>query len=88
MSLETDTRINKLKTLLVNWLNSRVDPDGLAWLNRQLAEIENSASAKTLFTSYSAVQRYLGKVKLELSAAELQAAKELITGWNPIDWTY
>lgn len=104
MSLETDTRINKSKTLLINWLNSRVDPDGgsppslarhgqvsidgLAWLKRQLAENENSASAKTLFTSYSAVPRYLGKAKLELSAAELQAAKELINGWNPIDWTY
>lgn len=87
MSLETDTKINKLKTLLIDWLEKRIDADGLAWLNRQIAELENSASATTLFTSYSTVSRYLGKAKLELSVVELQTAQELITGWNPVDWT-
>ena len=87
MSLETDTRINKTKVLLKNWLDNRVDADALAWLNRNLAEIENSASEKTLFTSFSAVPRYIGKAKLELSAADLQIANQLIPGWNPVDWT-
>ena len=87
MSLETDTRINKLKVLLTNWLDNRVDADALAWLKRNLAAIENSASQKTLFTSFSAVPRYLGKAKLKLSAADLQVAEGLIPGWNPVDWT-
>ena len=87
MSLETEIRINKLKVLLKNWLDNRVDAGASEWLNCNLAKIENSASEKTLFTSFSAVPRYLGKATLELSAADLQIANQLIPGWNPVAWT-
>ena len=88
MSLETDTRINKSKTLLINWLASRVNADGLAWLTQQVEKMEDSVSAKKiLFSSFSAVPRYLGKEKLHLSIEELQTANELIEGWVPINWT-
>ena len=87
MSFQTEIGTNKLKTLLINWLNTRVNTDGLAWLNLKVAEIANSDFEKKLFTSFSAVPRYLGKEELHLSIEDLQAANELIEGWIPINWT-
>lgn len=88
MYLETNTRINRSKTLLTSWLASKVSADSLAWLNQQVEKMEDGVLAnKILFTSFSAVPRYLGKEKLHLSIEKLQTANELIEGWIPINWT-
>ena len=87
MFIKTDIQINKIKSLLINLLKNRIAADNLAWLNQKIAELANSASEKTLFTSFSAVPRYLGKEKLNLSLEELQTAAELVKGWNPANWT-
>ncbi len=87
MPNETYIKTNKIITLLSTWLKIRASDEGLAWLSRKQEEITRNTAEKTLFTAFSAVSRYLGKQKLELSTEELQAAQELITGWHPINWT-
>ena len=87
MSTETYTETNKIIALLNNWLETRTSAESLAWLQRKKQEITQKAVERNLFTAFSSVSRYLGKQKLELSTEELQAANELIIGWNPINWT-
>ena len=87
MSTETYTETNKIIALLNNWLETRTSAESLAWLQRKKQEITQKAVERNLFTAFSSVSRYLGKQKLELSTEELQAANELITGWNPFKWS-
>ena len=87
MSIKTDLITNKAIFLLINsWLH-KASADGLDWLEHKIEEITKTANKRTLFTSYSAVPRHLGKQKLNLSEKDLQAAGELVTGWNPVDLT-
>ncbi|MEM7595571.1 MAG: EboA domain-containing protein [Cyanobacteria bacterium P01_A01_bin.83] len=74
-------------TLLFNWLETRITDTSYQWLKQQSSVINNTGVERTFFTSYSAVNRYLGRGKLNLSASELQLAAELIPGWNPLNWT-
>lgn len=83
----TDTKTNKLISLLLNWLETRIDQQAYIWLNQKKVEISNHASKRTFFTTYSAASRYLEKAKLDLSSEELQTAEQLVPGWNPINWT-
>lgn len=87
MFTETYTETNKIIALLNSWLETRASAEGLAWLQRKQQEITQKAVERNLFTAFSSVSRYLGKQKLELSTEELQAANELITGWNPFKWS-
>ncbi len=87
MLTETFHKTNRIVALLNSWLEMRISPENLVWLNCKKKEIKQNAQEKTLFTSFSAVSRYLDKQKLELSAEELLIAKEIIEGWNPTNWT-
>ena len=86
MLTQIDIKQNQIKALLFKWLNKRITAEALAWLEGKIAEVADSKE-RTLFTSFSAVPRYFGKEKLNLSIAELQEAQELITGWIPVDWS-
>jgi len=83
----TDTKKNKIISLLLNWLEIRIDHQNFGWLNEKITKISNHSSERILFTTYSATSRYLGKAKLNLSLEELQRATALVTDWNPINWT-
>jgi hypothetical protein len=85
MHLKTDNKT--VFRLLYDWLELQVSADSFAWLDSKIQEIATTANKRTLFTSYSAVPRYLGKQKLDLSTEELNAAKKLVPGWNPVDLT-
>ena len=87
MSTETCLKINKISALLHNWLKTQTSKESLIWLESKQAEIKRNAEEKTLFIAFSKVSRYLEEEKLELSTKELQAADDIITGWNPINWT-
>ena len=87
MLFENDTKVNKIAGVLFNWLKKRDSATNLLWLNQKAKEISNSASERTLFTSFSAVSRYLNQDKLNLSSEELRTALALKTGWNPTNWT-
>ena len=82
MLIKTDIQTNKATSALIyGWLH-KASANGLDWLDRKIEEIAKTAKTRTLFTSYSAVPRYLGRQKLNLSNEDLQAANELVTGWN------
>ena len=87
MSIETGIKINQVTSLLHGWLKPRASTAGLAWLNYNIQEITQGAADKTFFTSFSAVPRYLGKEKLNLSIIDLEAANKIISGWKPVNWT-
>ena len=85
MSIKTDIKTNEAFLTLYKWLHQS-STEGLDWLDGKIEEIVKTANKRTLFTSYSAVPRYLGKQKLNLSEKDLQAAG-LVAGWNPVDMT-
>ncbi len=84
---EINTRVNKVISLLFEYLESRISTEGRVWLSQKTSEIRDGALERIFFTSFSAVPRYLGKEKLNLSTGELKAAQELVPGWNPTHWT-
>lgn len=86
MSIKTNITNKASFSLIYNWLY-KASANGLDWLDCKIEEISKTANKRTLFTSYSAVPRYLGKQKLNLSEKDLQAAQLLVTGWNPADLT-
>ena len=86
MSTENYLKINKISALLYSWLKTQTSEESLAWLEEKQTEIKQN-SEKTLFIAFSRASRYLEKQKLELSTKELQKADDIITGWNPINWT-
>ncbi|MEM8723502.1 MAG: EboA family metabolite traffic protein [Cyanobacteria bacterium P01_G01_bin.39] len=84
---ENNTRGNQIISLLLKYLENRISAKSLVWLKQKTVEINNGAASRIFFISYSAVPRYLGKEKLNLSSEELQLAIELVPGWNPANWT-
>ena len=84
---ETNLKTNKISDLLHKWLEMQTSSESLAWLDDKLAEIRQNAATKSLFIAFSKTSRYLEPQKLELTTEQRQAANDIITGWNPIDWT-
>jgi hypothetical protein len=89
--MSTETIINiqndKIISLLYSWLATRTSVESLALLKEKQEKISQNSETKTLFTAFSSVYRRLEKQKLNLSSEELNTANNLITGWNPQDWT-
>ena len=86
MSTENYNKTNKIIALLYSWLKKQTSAESLAILERKQTEIRQNLLERNLFIAFSSVSRYLSQQKLELSTEELQAANELIIGWNPIHW--
>ena len=87
MSTKTYLKINKISALLHNWLEMQTSKESLTWLEGKQAEIMQNASEKSLFIAFSQASRYFEPQKLKLSGEELREADEIVTGWNPINWT-
>jgi hypothetical protein len=79
--------VDRITNLLKSWLIRQISGDELTWFIEKQEEISDRGEAKTLFTTFSSVPRYLGKQKLNVSEVELQKANDLVSGWNPGDWT-
>lgn len=75
------------QTLILDWLKRRIPADGLAWLEEKAALVATGAPDKTVFASFSACVRHAGKAPLDLSAADLEAARATVPDWAPSDWT-
>lgn len=87
MSIKSNLETTKASFLLLHkWLH-KASVNGLDWLDYKIEEIAKTTNKRTLFTSYSAVPRYLGKQKINLLDEDLQAVKKLVAGWNPVDMT-
>lgn len=72
--------------LLSNWLERQVAENGFEWLQKQQQKLASSSYKKVFFTAFSAVPRYTGKQKLQLSEADLQEAQTKSPGWLPQFW--
>ncbi|MEO7426837.1 MAG: EboA domain-containing protein [Fibrobacteria bacterium] len=75
------------RTLLLEWLQTRLPASALAWLEEKTSLLAAGAPEKTVSLSFSACVRHSGKAPLALSAPQLAAARAAVPGWNPSDWT-
>ena len=87
MLANSKTSNDPLICQLSNWLVSRISSTSFTWLEQQRKQIALDGAARKLFISFSAVPRYIEKTKLQLTARELEEAKNLKLGFNPTYWT-
>lgn len=81
-------RINvNVTDLLYGWLSLRVEEESFNWLTTKKAQIENGASVRVFFTTFSAVPRYTGKNDLNLTLEDLETASAVRKGWFPSHWS-
>ena len=73
--------------LLTQWLDRKADDDGRVWLYEKCAALEENASDRVFFTTFSAVPRYLSKDDLELRSEDLRQAERAREGWSPAHWS-
>ncbi|MBW4636723.1 MAG: EboA family metabolite traffic protein [Gloeocapsa sp. UFS-A4-WI-NPMV-4B04] len=79
--------LSSITALMHHWLSHYVAGKSLTWLDQKTKQITDGATTGTFFTAFSAVPRYTGKQKLELTPEDLQAAQTLRPGWFPGDWS-
>ena len=75
------------RTQLLEWLDGRLPPDGVAWLRARCGDVAAGAPARKLFLSFSAMPRHTGKAPLDWAANDLARAGQVRAGWDPSDWT-
>lgn len=83
----THIDLSSITDLIHHWLSQYVANESLTWLDQKTKQIAGGATTRTFFTAFSAVPRYTGKTKLELTPEDLQAARTLRPGWFPGDWS-
>lgn len=81
------TSIHGISELLNCWISQQVDREGFAWLSEKQKQISADANVRVFFAAFSAVPRYTGKEKLELTHSDLQAADRMRRDWYPGDWS-
>ncbi|MFB2981796.1 EboA family metabolite traffic protein [Microseira sp. BLCC-F43] len=81
------TSIHGISELLNSWLSQQVTQEGFAWLSEKQKQISADANVRVFFAAFSAVPRYTGKEKLELTHSDLQAADRMRRDWYPGDWS-
>lgn len=73
--------------LLLEWLKSRIEAPGFAWIVEKAALLAIDPPERMVFTSFSSAVRFAGKAPLNLTPEELQNARAAAPGWLPSDWT-
>jgi hypothetical protein len=75
------------RELLQRWLDRQLpDPDS-AWLREQLGKLSGEVRDRDLYLALGLAPRRLGKVDLDLSDADLEAAERARPGWDPRAWS-
>jgi hypothetical protein len=75
------------RELLHRWLDRQLpDPDS-AWLREQLGKLNSEVRDRDLYLALGLAPRRLGKVDLDLSDADLEAAERARPGWDPRGWS-
>jgi hypothetical protein len=75
------------RQLLRGWLGRQLDDAQRAWLDEQLANLEENPSDGTLAIALGMAPRRLGKADLALERADVAAAGEALPGWDPQGWS-
>jgi hypothetical protein len=73
--------------LLRGWLRRQLDAAQNAWLDEQLANLEEDPSDGTLAIALGMAPRRLGKADLALEPADYAAADRALQGWDPHGWS-
>ena len=73
--------------LLRGWLRRQLDTAQNAWLDEQLANLEEDPSDSTLAIALGMAPRRLGKADLALAGADYAAADAALKGWDPHGWS-
>ncbi len=74
------------RTLLHGWIARQLDEARAAWLASQLDAVGRDASDAALDIALGLAPRKLGKAALELTDADLAAARAAVPGWDPRGW--
>jgi len=75
------------RILLREWLRRQLANEQSAWLDAQIAALEQDPADATLDIALGMAPRRLGKADLKLSDADLAAAGKAAAGWDPRGWT-
>lgn len=81
------TQENSAAELLRNWLARCIYGQSLAWLDEKHDRIAAGGAERILFSSISAVTRYISKEILELAPPDIEAARQARRGWQPEFWS-
>jgi len=73
--------------LLSQWLQQRLPAEQWVWLQKSIKAIARTNSDKELYIALGMAPRKLGKADLALDETELNAAKQVVAGWTPSDWS-
>ncbi len=73
--------------LIRAWLRRQLPEPAKRWLDEQLAKLAAEPSDRTLHIALGMAPRRLGKEDLALEAADLEAAHEAHSGWDPRGWS-
>ena len=74
------------RRLLREWLLRQLEPGRGAWLEAQLASLQEDAADEALGIALGMAPRKLGKAALALGDADLAAAEKALPGWDPRGW--
>lgn len=77
----------KAAELLEYWLSQRISNEHTEWLKSQWQKILTSNSDRELHITLGLIPRKLGRADLDLSDADLLAADQLVSGWDPSTWS-
>jgi hypothetical protein len=75
------------RKLLREWLLRQLEPVQGAWLDAQIAALQEESSDAALDIALGLVPRKLGKAEIALADADLAAAGNAIEGWDPRGWS-
>ena len=75
------------RQLLRGWLGRQLGDAQRAWLDEQLANLEENPSEGTLAIALGMAPRRLGKADLALEPADHAAAGAALPGWDPLGWS-
>ena len=71
------------KDILQTWLARQLDPDAHAWLQEHASRIEKDFNRRDLYLAVGLAPRKLGKADLELTADDMEDARQARAGWDP-----
>jgi hypothetical protein len=74
------------RTLLREWLLRQLDAQRGAWLEAQIAALNQDPADAALDIALGMIPRRLGKDALALTAPDLAAAGKAVEGWDPRSW--
>ena len=81
------TDITQARKFLHQLLAEQVAENAMHWLDQQTEKIKSDPTNKTLYISFSACPRFVGKGPLRISEEEIKQAQSLREGFSLEGWT-